>query len=610
MAGRVIADHVRATTFLISDGVLPSNEGRGYVLRRVIRRAARYGKELGLNDPFLYELTGTVVDHMRGAYPELTKSRTLVAQVTRGEEERFIQTLNQGMGLWREVLDQAEKRGGSVIPGQEAFRLYDTYGFPLDIARDMARERRLQVDEAGYEAAMQEQKDRARRAWVVKEAPPYIKEVVSDLEPTQFTGYSDLEDEVRLLAIVHEGKKVNEAVEGQDVELVFERTPFYPEGGGQLGDQGLLEHPSALVEISGTTKPYPGYAFHQGKVAQGRIRVGETYRGVVNRQARLGASGHHTGTHILHAVLREVLGEHVKQSGSLVGPDRLRFDFTHFKAVGDAELRQIEEAVNQCIRADYPVETREMEFQQAIREGALAFFDDKYGEKVRVVRIHDFSKELCGGTHCHATGEAGLFKIIQESSIASGVRRIEALTGEWAYAWIKRQEEEVRELAAVLKVQPSEVVVKARKFLESYRQMERELERVKGQRAAAKGQELASQVRKVGKIGVLSTRVDGLDPKELRTLADSVRDKIKSGVVVMGSCKDGRVGLVAMVTRDLTKQFHAGHLLKEIAAIVGGSGGGRPEMAQAGGKDAERLDEALERVYQIIGDIAAGGSKR
>jgi alanyl-tRNA synthetase len=606
MAGRVIADHIRAITFLISDGVLPSNEGRGYVLRRVIRRGARYGKELGLNEPFLYKLTGEVVDHMKGAYPELEKTRNFVGQVTQHEEERFIQTLNQGMGLWKEIMQKVRSKGETTIPGQEAFRLYDTYGFPLDIAKDMARELGLAVDELGYQNAMQEQRERARRAWVVKEVAPYIMEAIKDVAPTQFTGYRQLEDEIRILAIVRQGRMVREVGEGEWVELLFDKTPFYPEGGGQMGDQGLLEHPNALVEITGTSKPYPGYAFHQGRVVHGRIRSGETYRAVVNLKTRWGASRNHTGTHVLHAVLREVLGEHVKQSGSLVAPDRLRFDFTHFKALTPVELKRIEEVVNDRIRNDYTVKTQEMPFQDAIRAGALAFFDDKYGDQVRVVTIEDFSKELCGGTHCHATGEVGLFKLIQESSIASGVRRVEALTGEAAFYFVKKQEEDFQELAALLKVQPSEVVFKARKFLEAFRQQERELDRLKGKQAIAHGESLAEEARWVGPVRVLSKRVDGLDPKDLRTLADSVRDRIKSGVLVMGSGNQDRVSLVAMVTKDLTGKFHAGNLLKKIAGLVGGSGGGRPEMAQAGGKDLERLDEALDMVYEIVEKMVKG----
>ena len=605
MAGRVIADHIRAIAFVISDGVLPSNEGRGYVLRRVIRRAARYGKELGLNEPFLYKLTGEVVDHMKGPYPELVKTRTLVAQVTQGEEERFIQTLNQGMDLWREVIEKVRSKGEATIGGQEAFRLYDTYGFPLDIARDMAHEYGLTVDEAGYQAAMQEQKERARRAWVVKEVEPYILEVVKDVPSTSFIGYDQLEDEVSLVAILSQGRRVREAGEGEWVELIFDRTPFYAEGGGQIGDQGLLEHPNALVEITDTLKPYPGYAFHQGRVLQGRIKEGETYRAVVNRRARLGTARNHTATHILHAILREILGEHVKQSGSLVAPDRLRFDFTHFKALTPHELDRIEAVVNDRVRSDQPVQTQEMAFQAAILAGALAFFDDKYGDKVRVVKISDFSKELCGGTHCAATGEVGLFKLIQESSIASGVRRIEALTGEGAYTYLKKQEEDLQEVAALLKVQPTEVVLKTRKLLETFRLMERQMEQLKSRQAVARGEGLAEQARLIGNVRVLSKRVDGLEPKELRTLADSIRDAMKSGVIVMGSGNEGRVSLVAMVTRDLTGRFHAGNLLKEIAGMVGGSGGGRPDMAQAGGKNVDRLDEALERVYEIVEKVVS-----
>ncbi|MCI0528551.1 MAG: alanine--tRNA ligase, partial [Nitrospira sp.] len=386
MPARVIADHIRAITFLISDGMLPSNEGRGYVLRRVIRRAARYGKdkELDINEPFLYKLTGEVVDHMKGAYPELVKTRTLVAQVTQNEEEQFIETLNRGLERWIGVVESSVAKNQTVISGKEAFQLYDTYGFPLDLASDIACERGSTVNREEFDTAMQEQKERARKAWVVKEAEPHILEAIHDVAQTSFVGYDQLEDEVRLVSIVSGGRKVQEAGEGERVELLFDKTPFYPEGGGQVGDQGLLEHPNALVEITGTLKPYPGYAFHQGHVAQGRIREGETYRAVVNSKARWGSSRNHTGTHVLHAVLREVIGEHVKQSGSLVAPDRLRFDFTHFKALTHTELKRIEEEVNERVRHDYHVKIQEMPFQEAIRAGALAFFDDKYGDQVRV----------------------------------------------------------------------------------------------------------------------------------------------------------------------------------------------------------------------------------
>jgi alanyl-tRNA synthetase len=600
MSGRVIVDHIRAITFLISDGVLPSNEGRGYVLRRIIRRAARYGKDLGLDESFLYKLSGHVVDLMKSAYPELEKSRLLVAQVARGEEERFQKTLDQGMDRWKEVMQKVRTERGRIIPGQEAFRLYDTYGFPLDIAADMAAESDLKIDETGFQAAMEEQRERARRAWVVKEVAPYYQEQSKRFGLTEFVGYQRLSEEVRLLGILKGGRAVKKAQTGDLVELVFDQTPFYGESGGQTGDQGLLEHPSALVEITNTIKPIPGLFVHQGKVTHGEIVEGETYLAIVNRSARQGTSSNHTATHILHSVLREVLGEHVKQAGSLVAPDRLRFDFSHFAAPSQQEVRRIEALVNERVRGDYPVEAKVMGFQEAVRSGALAFFDDKYGDQVRVVKIADFSKELCGGTHCRETGEVGIFRLVQESSIAAGMRRIEALTGEAAYLSIKKQEEDLQELARMFKVQPFEVVEKTRKTLAMLREWEKELERYKTRTVAAHAEDVLSEAKEIDGVKVLIKRQDGLDQKELRTFADSIRDRLKSGVILLGSVKEGKVSLLAMVTKELAGHFHAGEILKEVAAVIGGTGGGRPEMAQGGGKEADRLDEALGRGWEFI----------
>jgi alanyl-tRNA synthetase len=604
MPGRVVADHIRAITFLISDGVLPSNEGRGYLLRRVIRRAARYGKELGLNEPFLYKLSGTVVDTMVSTYPELARTRTVVAQVTQGEEERFIQTLNQGMGLFKEVMAKVKGAGQSVIPGSEAFRLYDTYGFPLDIAMDMARDVGLRIDEGGYQAAMADQRDRARKSWVVKEVAPYYSEASSRLGLTEFVGYDSLEEEIRLIGILKDGRPVGKAAAGETVELVFDRTPFYGESGGQAGDQGLLEHPSALAEIHATIKPVPGFFVHQGKVTQGEIVEGETYRAVVNPAARWGAARNHTATHILHSTLREVLGEHVKQSGSLVTPDRLRFDFGHFKPLTAQEIKRIETVVNERVREDDPVVTQVMDFQEAVRAGALAFFDDKYGDRVRVVRISDFSKELCGGTHCHETGQVGLFKLVQEGSIAAGVRRIEALTGEMAYLYVRKQEEDIREVAALLKVQPAEVVERTRRLLAQMREREKEMDRLKGRAAGSQAEDIASEARKVNGVIVLAKRLqDGLEPKDLRALMDTLRNRLKTNyiaVVASASADRSNAFLITAVSADLTGRFNAGEIAKEIAGIVGGSGGGRPDMAQAGGKNISKLPEALARVYEIV----------
>jgi alanyl-tRNA synthetase len=598
MPGRVIADHIRAITFLIHDGILPSNEGRGYVLRRIIRRAARYGKELGLDRPFLYQLTGEVADLMKGTYPDLTRSRMMAAQVTQGEEERFIETLNQGLGLWHEVMAAVRKKGDSVIPGREAFRLYDTFGFPYDLAADMAREAGLRIDEDGYRRAMDEQKDRARKSWVVKESAPYYQKAFSEFGATRFVGYDTLEDEVHLLGILKEGKPVKKARAGETVELIFDRTPFYGESGGQVGDQGVLEHPDALAEIHHTVKPVQDLFVHQGKVVQGEIVAGETYRALVNHAARLGAARNHTATHLIHAVLREILGEHVKQAGSLVAADRLRFDFSHFKGLSPDELKRVEAEVNARVREDVPVNTQVMDFHEALRAGALAFFDDKYGDRVRVVRISDFSKELCGGTHCHQTGEVGLVKLVQETSVAAGMRRIEAITGEMAYIHAKKREDDLQEIAAMLKVKPAEVVERTRKLLESYREYEKEVDRLKNRSAANEAKALVPDDVEVGgrKIKVVRKKFDSMDLPGLRTASDVIRGQIGSGISLLGSATpSGEALLFVTVTKDLEKDVPAGSLIKELAPFIEGRGGGRPGSAQAGGKQPQGLDRALDR---------------
>ena len=604
VAGRVIADHIRAVAFLIGDGVLPSNEGRGYILRRVIRRAARYGRELGLSQPFLHKLSGSVVDTMRQAYPELARAKLIMAQVTQGEEERFIQTLDQGMGRFKEVLSGAKKTGAQVVSGEEVFRLYDTYGFPVDIAKDMARDVGLKIDEVGYQAAMENQKERARKAWVVKEVAPYYEKAAKELGLTPFVGYDNLTEEIRLIGILKNGRPVKRATTGETVELIFNRTPFYGESGGQAGDQGLLEHPRALAEIHTTIKPLPGFHVHQGRVVQGEIVEGETYRAVVSSAARQGASRNHTATHVLHATLREVLGEHVKQSGSMVTPDRLRFDFGHFKSLTPKEVKEVESQVSAHLRENVPVETEVMNFQEAVRSGALAFFDDKYGDQVRVVRMSDFSRELCGGTHCRETGQVGLFKLIQEGSVAAGVRRIEALTGGMAYRFVEKQEEDLQAMAVMLKVQPAEVVERTRRLIAQVRDKDRELEKLKSKAAGGRVKELLTEARSVKGIQLLAKRLDdGLGPKDLRAFSDKLRGQLKSNfisVLASVSADDRNAVIIVTVSSDLATSFHAGEIAKGVAAVIGGSGGGRQDMAQAGGRDIQKLKEALAEVFRMV----------
>ncbi|HEX9757029.1 MAG TPA: alanine--tRNA ligase [Nitrospiria bacterium] len=604
MAIRVIADHLRALTFLLSDGVLPSNEGRGYVLRRILRRAARFGKVLSINEPFLYQLSNEVIDLMRGAYPDLERSRQTISQITLGEEERFLQTLDQGMKTLTQVIQEVKQKGKRQIPGQELFTLYDTYGFPLDLAGEIAQENQLALDEAGFEEAMDQQRERARAAtqFSTEDAPSKdtFKEILQDTGETQFVGYETLEAEPTLIAIIRDGQRVKRALEGESVELILDSTPFYGEGGGQVGDQGLLLRPNASVELHNTIHPLPNLFLHLGKVIQGEIKEGERFNAIVNQKTRKGAERNHTATHLLHSVLRELLGDHVKQAGSLVAHDRLRFDFSHFNPLNDREIHRIEEVINERVRQNFAVKKEWMDIDEALSRGALAFFGDKYGSRVRVVEINHFSKELCGGTHCRETGEIGLFKLVHEGGIASGVRRIEALTGEMAYKFFKHQEEDFRELASLLKVQPVDVLGRAKKLLINMKEQEKEIHRLKEKLSSSQTRDLAENVKEMKGIQVLTKRLENYDMKELRSVADQVRTRFPSGIALLGSVKEGKVSLIILVSKDLVSRYQASELIKPIASKIGGSGGGRPDMAQAGGKIPESLDAAMDMIGQLL----------
>lgn len=597
---RVIADHLRATAFLLADGVVPSNEGRGYVLRRILRRAARHGRLLGATQPFLYELTGTVVTQMGRAYPELRGAAETIAQATQGEEERFIATLDQGLPILNDLVDKARASGRSLLAGEQVFKLYDTYGFPLDLIAEACKEQQMQLDEAGFQRALEEQRERARKTagFDAVAAKPIVMEVAGRVGPTTFVGYDGLRATAVIQAILKGDRLVKEAVEGDEVELVLDVTPFYAEGGGQAGDQGSLAGPDGRITIQDTTRPAPTVVVHKGKVSAGQIREGERVEASVNPVSRQDAARNHTATHLVHAALRELLGPHVRQYGSLVAPNRLRFDFAHFKPLSSRDIDDIEALVNEHVRRNEPVQTQVMGVQDAVASGAMAFFGDKYGEQVRVVSVETFSKELCGGTHCRRTGEIGLFRIVTETGVAAGVRRIEALTGSGAMAQLKRLEAEVRELTDLLKVGPSELAAKTRKLMGQLKDKERELEQVKLKLASGSGSD--AQVRTVQGIAVHAQRADGMEGGELRTLADRLRDKLGSGVIALGSVKDDKVSLLVAVTKDLTQRVRAGDLIREMAAEVGGTGGGRPEMAQAGGKNPAGLAAALEKVFAAV----------
>ncbi len=598
---RVVADHLRAVTFLMTDGVLPSNEGRGYVLRRILRRAARHGRLLGIVEPFLHELSATVIEQMGDSYSEIKAAAGTVAEATRGEEERFIATLDQGLPILNDMVAKAKAAGLKMLPGADVFKLYDTYGFPMDLIGEACREQGLTVDEQGFDAAIEEQRNRARKTGGFEQetARPAVGELAKRLGATTFIGYDRLESESVVQAILKGDRLVKEAVEGEEVEVVVDVTPFYAEGGGQVGDQGILSGAEGRLEIKETTRPVPTLILHKGKVVKGRIREGEQLRLAVNGATRQDAARNHTATHLVHAALRDLLGPHVKQYGSLVGPNRLRFDFAHFRPLSSRDIDEVESLVNHEVRKNETVNTEVMSIQDAVAKGALAFFGDKYGEQVRVVTVESFSKELCGGTHCRHTGEIGLFRIVSETGVAAGVRRIEAQTGSGAVASLKKLETEVRELSELLKVGPSELVSRTRKVLGQLKDRERELEELKLKMAS--GTAATSTVRTIAGVTVHVQRADGLDMNGMRALADQIRDKLKTGVVALGAAsEDGKVSLLVVVTKDLTAKIKAGELIKMMATEVGGTGGGRPEMAQAGGKDPAKLDVALEKVFGLV----------
>ena len=597
---RVVADHLRAITFLMADGVLPSNEGRGYVLRRILRRAARHGRLLGIIEPFLHELTAAVVSQMAGVYSEVRSAAATIAEATRGEEERFIATLDQGLPILNEMVAKARSAGSQVLTGTDVFKLYDTYGFPIDLMGEACREQGMTLDEAGFDQAIEEQRNRARKTGGFEQetARPAVAELVGRVGATKFIGYDRLESESLVQAILKGDRLVKEAAEGDEVEIVLDVTPFYAEGGGQVGDRGALIGHDGQVEIKETTRPAPTVILHKGTVTKGRIREGEQLRMTVNATTRQDAQRNHTATHLVHAALRDMLGPHVKQYGSLVGPNRLRFDFAHFRPLTSRDIDEIEMVVNNEVRKNERVATEVMSIQDAVAKGALAFFGDKYGEQVRVVTVESFSKELCGGTHCRQTGDIGLFRIVSETGVAAGVRRIEAQTGSGALAHMKQLETDIRELSNLLKVGQSELVAKTRKVMTQLKDKERELEEVKLKMAGGSAAE--AMAKTIAGVQVHVQRTDGLDVNGMRALADQLRDKLKSGVVALGAANDGKVSLLVVVTKDLIGRLKAGDLIKEMAAEVGGTGGGRPEMAQAGGKDTAKLDGALKNVFGLV----------
>jgi alanyl-tRNA synthetase len=587
---RVIADHIRACSFLIADGVLPSNEGRGYVLRRIIRRAIRHGYKLGQTQPFFYTLVAALEKEMGEAFPELTAQRPHVERVLKQEEERFAETLTQGMALLDSAIGELQ---GKVIPGETVFRLYDTYGFPVDLTNDIARERGLTIDEAGFETAMQAQRDRARAA---SKFGVDLRSAVAIEGATNFSGYEHLKDEATIVTLLRDNQHVQALKSGEEGQVILDRTPFYAESGGQVGDQGALIAPHARFAVADTQKIGASYA-HLGKVESGELKVGDRVEAAVDAARRRATMLNHTATHLLHAALRKVLGGHVTQKGSLVAPDRLRFDFSHYAAVTPAELREVEHMVNAEIRANAPAETELMNYDAAVASGAMALFGEKYGDEVRVLRIGDFSTELCGGTHVGRAGDIGLFKITGESGVAAGIRRIEAVTGQGALDWVAQTDQVVRDLAALVKGSREDVEDKVRQLIERSRKLEKEVATLKSRLTSGQSRDLSQTAVDVAGVKVVATRLDGADAATLRTAVDQLKDKLKSAAIVLASVQeDDKVVLIAGVTPDQVKRLKAGDLVNVVAQKIGGRGGGRPDMAQAGGNDPSKLDEALASV--------------
>jgi alanyl-tRNA synthetase len=602
---RVIADHARAVAFLLSDGVLPHNEGRGYVLRRILRRGLRHGRLLGLDEPFLATVTDRVVDLMADAYPDLEGSRAHVARLARIEEDRFGHLLREALPRLHDLIQKvrAQSPEREVLPGNKLFELYDTYGLPRDLIDEIAVEQSIECDWGGFEAELKQQQEKSRahlKAFgEARDVATAYQELAKAVQAV-FVGYDRLEGESSVVALVAGGVPVERVGAGQEGEIVLDKTPFYPEAGGQVGDTGLLRGEAVLAEVLDTKRPLPGVIVHRVRVKRGEMRRGQRLLASVDAGRRGTTVKNHTATHLVHAALRQILGDHVRQEGSLVAPDRLRFDFRHYGPLTGAEIDRIEEMVNEKLWANLPVLVEEMRLEEALARGALAFFGDKYGEDVRVVSVPDFSVELCGGTHTKATGEIGLFKISHETGIAAGIRRIEALTGPGAFQHLKREEEVLHESADRLKSKPLEVPERVDRLFDSTRALEREVQQLRARISAEIADELLKEATQVSGVTVVAGRAEGFDQRALRELADQLKSRIGSGVIVLGTSSDGRVSWVAMVTPDLTSRLHAGKLVKEVATITGGSGGGRADLAEAGGKEPEKLDRALTQVSEVV----------
>jgi alanyl-tRNA synthetase len=597
---RIAADHARATAFLIHDGVLPANDGRGYVLRKIMRRAMRNVRLIGVEEPFLYKLTGFVAELMQSAYPEMLETVQRVARVVKDEEHRYATTFLLAEKEFNQAVQSVE---GYLIPGAVSFKLYDTYGLAIDEQEEMARERNLAIDHEGFEREMEQQRDRARASWKGAEKGAVVPAYQQLLERgrTKFLGYTELESTSRVIGLVVNREAVEEIAAGAKGEVVLDQTPFYAETGGQVGDRGALYSAAEekVADVETAFPGVPGLTVHR-VTAHAPIRVGDVLRAEVAAPLRDATRRNHTATHLLHAALREVLGKHVKQAGSVVEPSRLRFDFTHYAAMDRAEIEEVERLMNENILRNAPVETDIMPLDKAVATGAMALFGEKYGEEVRVVSVPGFSRELCGGTHVHRTGDIGICKIVYEGSISAGVRRIEAITGETALKQYQESTDALRRVASLVRASEPELIEHVERLLAAERSLTRQVEQLKNKLAQSAGEDLEQQARTVKGARIVAARLDGMDRQQMRTLADTLRNRWKSAVVVLASVEDGNIAIVSAVTKDLTAKVHAGKLVGAVAKAVGGKGGGRPDMAEGGGKDPGALAGALEGIYREL----------
>jgi alanyl-tRNA synthetase len=601
---RIITDHIRAVSFMVGDGILPNNEGRGYVLRRLLRRAARHGKLMGVKDGFLYKLVDSVIKVSGEAYPVLVEKESYIKKVIKNEEDRFQQTIDQGLDILNNYLEVLKAKGKNEVSGEMAFKLYDTYGFPIDLTSEIAEEKGFSIDMDKFEKEMESQRERARNARGNGDELGWEDSVLSSIDSSKtskFVGYTDLDSTVKIMNIVVNHELAEEAVAGEEVVLILDKTPFYAESGGQTGDRGTLASKGAKVEITNTTKGNNGLFLHHGKVVEGTVEVSSEYQASVYNDIRMDIARNHTATHLLHKALKLVVGDHVNQAGSLVEKDRLRFDFTHFEGLTSEEILKVESIVNDSVFRSLSVDVEEMKIEDAKKKGATALFGEKYSDNVRVVTVGDFSIELCGGTHLANTSQVGMFKIVSEAGVASGVRRIEAITGRYVYDYMLENDKKINNVATLLKTKKSDIEKRIQVLNDDLRNLGKELDAIKREQASGELDSLLDNIKKIGKFNLVSGKFQGMDMNTLREMGDKLKDKVEDSVVVLSCYDDSKVNFIVMASENAVKNgAHSGNLIREVAKVAGGGGGGRPNMAQAGGKDPNKVDDALLKAEEIL----------